>query len=445
MEVSQGFTPSRVLAMKWEKTGLIRRGNKLLIGRQSCESLAREYGTPLYVINETRVRDNIRRVIGVITELYEKTRVHYACKANPNLSVLSITKQEGCYIDAVSPGEIFLALKAGYKPEQISFTGNNVKNDELEFALKTRVKITVDSISQIGRLVELARGRKPSIAIRVNPEVGAGHHDHCITGGRDAKFGVWEEQAQEAARIAREAGVPVEGVHMHIGSGILQVDPFIPAIDRLIEIASRIQDEAGCELDFIDIGGGLGVPYKPEENELDIKAFASKVVEAFNVGREKYGINGDPYLALEPGRYIVADAVVLLTEINTVKRTPHRTFVGVDAGFNDLVRPAMYGSYHHILNASSMSGPKLKVDVAGPLCESGDLFARDREINDPKENDVLAILNAGAYGYSMSSQYNSRPRAAEVLVTNGRSELVRKRESFHSLVSGQDIPPHLRD
>ena len=431
--------------MNWEDTGLIRRGNKLLVGKLSCESLAQKYGTPLYVINEARIRDNIRRVIGEFTRLYPKTRVHYACKANSNLSVLAITRQEGCLIDAVSPGEIYLALKAGFKPQQISFTGNNVKNDELEFALKTRVRITVDSISQITRLAELAGGSTPSIAIRINPEVGAGHHDHCITGGRDAKFGVWEEQAGRAARIAREAGLPVVGVHMHIGSGILQVDPFIPAIDRLMELASRVQAETGSELEFIDIGGGMGVPYRPEEEELDLPDFASRVVEAFNEARERHGIEGYPHLALEPGRYIVADAVVLLAEINTVKKTPHRTFVGVDAGFNDLIRPAMYDSYHHILNASSLSGPKMSVDVAGPLCESGDLFARDRKINDPKEGDVLAILNAGAYGYSMSSQYNSRPRAAEVLVTDGRSNIVRKRESFHSLVSGQDIPGHLRE
>lgn len=431
--------------MKWEDTGLIRRGNKLLIGRISCESLARDYGTPLYVIDEARIRDNIGRLKEAFTRLYPGSRIHYACKANSNLSVLAIARQEGCFIDAVSPGEIFLSLKAGFKPEQIFFTGNNVNNDELEFALKTKVGITVDSISQIGRLVKLARGRTPPISIRINPEVGAGHHDHCITGGRDAKFGVWEGQAGQAARIAGEAGVPVVGVHMHIGSGILQVDPFIPAIDRLIELASQVQDESGDQLEFIDIGGGLGVPYRPEEEKLDLDDFAARVVGAFREGLEKHGIRGEPDLALEPGRYIASDASILLARINTVKKTPYRTFVGVDAGFNDLIRPAMYGSYHHILNASSLSGAKVKVDVAGPLCESGDLFARDREINDPKEDDVLAILNAGAYGFSMSSQYNSRPRAAEVLVTDGRSELVRKRESFHSLVSGQAIPKHLRD
>ncbi len=430
--------------MNWESTGLNRRGNKLLVGKLTCESLAARYETPLYVLDEARMRDNIRRLRAAFSERYERTRINYACKANTSLAALSIARQEGCGLDAVSPGEIFLALKAGYKPDDILFTGNNVKNDELEFALKTRVRITIDSISEMNRLAKLAGGRKPSIAIRINPEVGAGHHDHCITGGKDAKFGVWESQAREAARTARESGLQVVGLHMHIGSGILEVEPFLPAIARILELAADVQAETESQLEFIDLGGGLGVPYRPEERELDLGDFASKVVDAFLNGCEACGIEGKPFMVLEPGRYIVADAEVLLTTVNTVKKTPFRTFVGVDAGFNDLIRPAMYGSYHHILNASNLTGPKRKVDIAGPLCESGDVFARDREMNDPKEGDVLAILTAGAYGYSMSSQYNSRPRAAEVLVLGDASEMIRKREGLHSLVAGQSLPSRLR-
>lgn len=431
--------------MDWQSTGLIRRGNKLLLGKLKCESLADEHGTPLYVVNESRMRENIRRVLGEFSKLYERVRLHYACKANSNLAVLAIARQEGCFIDAVSAGEIYLALKAGFKPEEILFTGNNIKNQELGFALRTNVRITVDSISQIRRLAELARGNSPGIAIRINPEIGAGHHDHCITGGRDAKFGVWDDQAREAARIAKQSGIEVIGVHMHIGSGILDVEPFLPAIRRLMELAKEVQDESEAILEFIDIGGGLGVPYRPEEDELDLPHFASEVVHTFLESKETCGIKGEPFLVLEPGRYIVADAAILLTAVNTVKKTPFRTFVGVDAGFNDLIRPTMYGSYHHILNASNMAGPKNKVDVVGPLCESGDIFARDREIPEPREGDILAILNAGAYGYSMSSQYNSRPRAAEVLVSDTSIDIVRKRERFHSLVTGQNIPDRLLD
>ncbi len=429
--------------MYWEKTGLVQRGNKLLVGKIPCESLAKQYGTPLYVASEARIRENISRLRGEFSKHYDRIRIHYACKANSSLAIMSIARQEGCWIDAVSPGEIYLALKANFKPEEILFTGNNVKNEELSFALRTRVRITIDSISQIKRLSTLTKGRTAEVAIRINPEIGAGHHDHCITGGRDAKFGIWEDEAQDAAVLAREAGLKVVGVQMHIGSGILNVDPYLPAVRRLMEIAGAVQGEAGSQLEFVDMGGGLGVPYRPEEKELDLGDFASRVVRTFLERKEACGIDGNPYLALEPGRYIVADAVLLLAEVNTVKKTPFRTFLGVDAGFNDLVRPAMYGSYHMILNASNMTGPLEKVDIVGPLCESGDIFARDRELPRTKEGDVLAILNAGAYGYSMSSQYNSRPRAAEVLVMNGETALVRKRETFHSLVAGQSVPDRL--
>jgi len=429
--------------LDWASTGLIRRGNRLFVGKVSCQQLAEEYGTPLYVINESRIRENIQRLRGELSKHYDKIRLHYACKANTSLAVLSIARQEGCLIDAVSPGEIYLALKAGFKPDQILFTGNNVKDQELSFALKTHVRITVDSISQIRRLARLAGGRATAIAIRINPEVGAGHHDHCITGGRDAKFGVWEEQAGEAARIARGAGLRIAGVHMHIGSGILDHAPFLPAIERLMELARDVQEESAGSLEFIDIGGGMGVPYKPEDEELDLRRFAKDVIDTFLKGKERNGIEGKPYLALEPGRYLVADASVLLTSINTVKETPFRVFVGVDAGFNDLIRPAMYGSYHHILNATNMAGPPRRVDVVGPLCESGDIFSRERELPEPREGDILAILTVGAYGYSMSSNYNSRLRPAEVLVRDDQVDLVRKRESLHDLLAGQSVPDRL--
>jgi len=427
----------------WQKTGLVQKGSRLLVGKIPCESLARDFGTPLYVINESRMRDNIKRLRDEFSKHYGKVRMHYSCKANSNLAVMAIARQEGCLVDAVSPGEIYLALKAGFRPEQILYTGNSVKNDELSFALKTRVRITIDSTSQLTRLAKLAGSKRPEIAIRVNPDVGAGHHDHCITGGRNAKFGIWEDQTEEAAATARKAGMRLVGVQMHIGSGILEVDPYLPAIRRLVELAAGIQGASGDSLEFIDMGGGLGVPYKPEERELDLPHFASQVVRTFLDSTQACGISGNPYLALQPGRYLVADAVVLLTTVNTIKKTPYRLFVGVDAGFNDLARPAMYGSYHHILNASNMMAAPSKVDVVGPLCESGDIFARDREVAEISEGNVLAILNAGAYGYSMSSQYNSRPRAAEVLVNEGDVVLVRERESLRNLAAGQHVPERL--
>ncbi len=431
--------------MNWESTGLVRRGNKLFVGKIFCGSLAEEYDTPLHVVNELRIRENVSRLIGAFKAMDQEVKIHYACKANSNLAALSIARQEGCLLDTVSPGEIFLAHKAGYKPHQILFTGNNVKDKELSFALKADVKITLDSISQIRRMSKLPGGRSAEVAIRINPEVGAGHHDHCITGGKDAKFGIWEKQAEKAAKMATKVGMKVCGVHMHIGSGIMKVDPFLPAIRRFMEVAARVQEASDTEFDYIDIGGGLGVPYRPQEKEIDLDRFASRIVETFLESKETNGIEGSPSLAIEPGRFIVADAGLLLTEVNTIKITPHRTFVGVDAGFNDLIRPAMYGAYHHILNGTNMAAPHKEVDVVGPICESGDIFARDREIAEPREGDLLAILTTGAYGYSMSSQYNSRPRAAEILVSDTNSEIIRERESFHTLVAGQKLPDRLSD
>ncbi len=224
---------------------------------------------------------------------------------------------------------------------------------------------------------------------------------------------------------------------MHIGSGILEVEPYVLAVDKLLSIAKRIHEEVGISFDFIDIGGGFGVPYKPEDKEFDLTEFAARVVTPFKAKVSEYGL-GKPFLCIEPGRYIVCDSSILLTKVNTVKVTPSKKFVGVDAGFNTLVRPTMYGSYHPILVANKLgTADKETYDVVGPICESGDAFAKDRELPIIEEGDLLAVLNAGAYGFSMSSQYNSRPRAAEVLIRQGKSFLVREREQLDNLTSNQ--------
>ena len=226
-------------------------------------------------------------------------------------------------------------------------------------------------------------------------------------------------------------------MHMHIGSGILEVEPYVLAVEKLLSIAKRVHEEVGVDFEFIDIGGGLGVPYKPEDKELDLSEFASKVVALFKSKVKEYGL-GKPFLCVEPGRYLVCYASILLTSVNTVKATPSRQFVGVDAGFNTLVRPTMYGSYHPILVANKLNlADKETYDVAGPICESGDILAKDRALPHVEEGDLLAVLNAGAYGFSMSSQYNSRPRAAEVMIRQGKAVLVRKREEISDLMSSQ--------
>ncbi len=421
---------------------LENRGGILYIDGVSSLELADKFDTPLYVLAERRLRENYRRLYNALKKHFSKVRIYYSAKANTSLSVLKILENEGACLDTVSPGEVFLALKAGFKPEKVLFTGTSVRDDELKFLVDSGVTINIDSLSQLKRLLKI---HVPEIiSVRVNPEIGAGHHEHCITAGKDSKFGIWEEDVIKAYRMAREAGIERFGIQMHIGSGILTVEPFILAAEKLLEIARRVHEEVDVNFEFIDFGGGLGVPYRPEEKPLNLDLFAEKVLGLYVKRIEEYNL-GEPWFFIEPGRYIVCDAEVLLTRVNTLKVTPFKKFIGVDAGFNTLIRPAMYGSYHPIVVANKLGMAEEETyDVAGPLCESGDLLAKNRRLPRICEGDLLAILNAGAYGFSMSSQYNSRPRPAEVIVKNGEYALIRQREDFESLLIGQKVPRWLK-
>ncbi len=411
------------------------RNGTLYFDGVSVSELAQRFDTPLYVISESRIRENYRRLYNVLANNYRKIRIFYAMKANSNLEVLKILKKEGAYVDTVSPGEVFTALTAGFPPEHILFTGTSVRNDELRFIIDSNVTVNVDSLSQLDRLLKMTTPKV--LSVRINPEIGAGHHSHVITAGKNSKFGLWEDDALAAYAQAKKAGVERFGIHMHVGSGVLNVEAFLMALDKLLSIARKVHDKIGIDFEFIDVGGGLGVPYKPAENELDLKLFGDEVLSLFKNKIAEYGFE-EPTFCIEPGRYLVSDASILLTTVNTVKTTPFKKFVGIDAGFNTLVRPTMYGSYHHILVANRLGAPDEEVyDVVGPICESGDALAKDRLLPKVEEGDLLAVLNAGAYGFAMSSQYNSRPRAAEVLVKDGEYRLVRERERFEDLLSGQ--------
>jgi diaminopimelate decarboxylase len=349
--------------------------------------------------------------------------------------VLKILQSQGAYLDTVSPGEVFMGLISGHTQDRIMFTGTSVRNDELKVLADANITINVDSQSELDRLLKIAV--PPTLSVRVNPEIGAGHHSHCVTAGPDSKFGLTEEDALKAYATAKKARVKRFGIQMHIGSGILDVEPYVLAVEKLLSIAKRVHDEVGIVFEFIDIGGGFGVPYKPEDQEFDLAAFTSKVVVPFKGKVAEYGL-GKPFLCIEPGRYLVCDAGILLTTVNTVKVTSSKKFVGVDAGFNTLVRPTMYGSYHPILVANKLgAADKETYDVVGPICESGDVLAKDRELPVIEEDDLLAVLNAGAYGFSMSSQYNARPRAAEVLIRQGKSVVIREREQLDNLTANQ--------
>ena len=411
------------------------RKGSLFFDGFSVKELAEKYDTPLYVLSEKRIRDNYNRLYNALISNYKHLRVYYAAKANSNLAVLKILQSEGAYLDTVSPGEVFMGLSSGFTPDRILFTGTSVRDDELKFLAGANITVNVDSQSELDRLLKIA---VPQIlSVRVNPEVGAGHHNHCITAGPDSKFGLWEEETIQAYAIAKRARVERFGIHMHIGSGILEVEPYVLAVEKLLSIAKRVHDEVGIEFEFIDIGGGIGVPYKPEDKDLDLTEFSNKIVVPFKSKVKEYGL-GKPFLCVEPGRFLVCDSSILLTTVNTVKVTPSKKFVGVDAGFNTLVRPTMYGSYHPILVANKLArADKEAYDVVGPICESGDALAKDRRLPLVEEGDLLAVLNAGAYGFSMSSQYNSRPRAAEVMIRQSKAVVVRQREQLSDLMSSQ--------
>jgi len=411
------------------------RNGELYVDSVSTVELVKKYDTPLYVISEKRIRENYNRLRKSLTSNYPKVRIHYAAKANSNLSVLKILEKAGASLDVVSPGEVSMALTSGFPPDRILFTGTSVRTDELEFLVNSNLTVNIDSLSQLDRLLKLSVPK--ILSVRVNPEVGAGLHSHVITAGKQSKFGLWEADAMKAYETSKNAGVERFGIQMHIGSGILDPKPFVQALEKLLNIAKKVHERLGITFEFVDMGGGLGVPYKPEDKELDLEDFSEKVLSLFKSRIKKDGL-GEPFFCVEPGRYLVADTSILLTAVNTVKTTPFKKFIGVDAGLNTLVRPTMYGSYHHILVANKLNAPEeATCDVVGPICESGDALAKDRRLPLIQERDLLAVLNAGAYGFAMSSQYNARPRAAEVLVKYGKVTIVREREQLDDLVKGQ--------
>jgi diaminopimelate decarboxylase len=397
------------------------RNNKLCLGDVEAESLAREYGTPLYVYDEDVIRSRFASLVAAIP--CPRLHLHYACKANANVEILKLLRDLGSNAETVSRGEILLAFRAGFAPQQILHTCSNIHADELRFVVDSGVMVNLDSLGQMRHYGEWNPGA--CVSIRINGGIGAGHHPHVITGGPDSKFGIDVSQLDEARALATEYHLQIVGVHQHIGSNVLDAALLVEAMKSVLDSATTFTG-----LEFVDFGGGLGVAYRPDEKPLDVQQFGAMASELFGLFCRRYG---KPLsMVLEPGRYLVAEAGTLLATVTDVKRTPFHTFVGVDTGFNHLVRPAMYGSYHSILNASRVDGEQEVVWVAGNLCESGDLLAKDRTITKCREGDIVAVLNVGAYGFSMSSNYNARPRPAEVMVCGSRARVIRPREEGYS-------------
>jgi diaminopimelate decarboxylase len=407
---------------------------QMMIGGLSAVEIATEFGTPAFVTDEMALRGNFRRINGAFNRRME-TRTHFACKANTNLAVLRVLQQEGAFIDAVSIGEVELCLRAGFPAERILYTGVMASTPELEEVAARGVPVNIDSFGEMRRLARISPGH--AVSFRINPDVGAGHHAHVVTGARSTKFGIQKEAAVNACAEALSLGLEPFGIHAHIGAGVQDPGPFVKVTDVLCALHRDIEDITGARLDVIDIGGGVGIPYHAGEAEMDVDRLADEVCSRISAC-------GASTAAIEPGRYIVADTTVLLTTVHDIKDNPDKRFAGVDAGFNTLIRPAFYGSFHHVAVANKFGAPADTVyDVVGPICESGDHIAKERKLPRLAEGDVIAVYDAGAYGFTMSSNYNSRGRAAEVLVREGEASLVRERETVEDLFRHQRLPSRL--
>ena len=385
------------------------------------ESLAAEYGTPLYVIDLDRVRENYARFAAAFPDAH----VMYAAKAHTGNAVLSALIDFGAPIECAAWGELDRAIDAGADPDELQYTAVNPPDRDLDYAVSlaeeySGLTITAGATDTLDRLSKRDYGGR--LAIRINPDIGTGHHEKVATGA-DAKFGVPYEQVPEIAEKARES-FELVGIHAHVGSGVLNdgLDEHCRAIEKVGEMARQVASAGSRSLEFVDVGGGYGVPYHPDEAPLDLDQVGKRVRDALG--------DVDARLRLEPGRYIVADAGLVLTEVNTRKEAPETTVIGVDASLGTLVRPAMFDSYHHIRNASAPDRESKAVSVGGPMCTSADVFATDRPIARPERGDVLAIGNAGAYGYELASQFHSQPCPAEVALEGGEARVARRRETL---------------
>ena len=392
-------------------------------------SIADQFGTPAYVYSQSTILHNYERVRGTLTRL--PGMICYSVKANSHLRILRLLRQAGAGFDVVSGGELARALRAGAAPDTIVFSGVGKTLDEIDASLAAGILMfNVESAGELDVIESRARalhlvGR---ISIRVNPDVEADTHPYISTGQMIHKFGVPKEEAPELYRqAARSPHLKAQGVACHIGSQILEVEPFLKALDEILGVARQLAAE-GIAVEWLDLGGGFGISYGGEQ-PLDMKRMEAGLVERLSKASMR--------LVLEPGRAIVGDAGALITRVLYVKRNQQKNFVVVDAGMNDLMRPALYGSFHEIVPARGGTAERLKADIVGPLCESGDFFARDRDMPDVQPGDLLAVLTVGAYGFVLSSNYNTRPRPAEVLVHGAEAELIRARETVEDLMAGE--------
>jgi len=411
-------------------------GRELFAEDIAIRELAEEYGTPLYVYSY----NTILRHFQVYTKAF-KDYPHIICfalKANSNIAILRLFAKSGGGADIVSGGELYKALKAGISPKKIVYAGVGKTEEEIKFALRSKILMfnveSEDELREINRIAGIMRLKAP-VALRINPDIDPETHPYIATGLKRHKFGIPIEDALEHYRVAsRLENIKVLGIHKHIGSQITKISPFVDSLKSILLLLDKLTME-GLNIQNLDIGGGLGIPYKDEEPPVP-EDLARNVLPLLK-GRQLT-------LILEPGRSIVGNAGVLVTSALYQKKGKEKEFVIVDAGMNDLIRPSFYGAYHHILPVVRKRRDTILCDVVGPICESSDFLAKERELKRLKRGEYLAVMGAGAYAFSMSSNYNSRPKAAEVMVRGREHFLIRSRETYRDLIRGEVIPGFLK-
>lgn len=417
------------------------RDGVLFIGGVSTADIASRFGTPVYIYDAAVIHRQIDRITRAFAAL--PFRPFYAMKANGNVSILRMIHGKGFGCDCVSPGEIYLAMNAGFGPEDIWFTCSNVSDDDLRAVPDPRIIVNVNSMSEIDRC--LAADVPNPIALRMNPDVGAGHHHDVVTAGSGVKFGIDAAEIESARMVVEDSGRKVVGLHAHIGSGIDTPKPLLLAARRLLEAATGFPN-----LRWINFGGGIGVPYRPRDPEFPVEEYGTGLTGLAGTFLRSRNLTA----ILEPGRFITAPSGTLLARVTAKRVSAGAEWIGCDTGFNHLVRPSKYGAYHHIVNATRGSAASLRetfdasqmhedLVVSGNLCESSDVFTRDEDGNaitrrmDPTvPGDLIALCDAGAYGFSMGSHYNARLLPAEVLVEDGQARAIRERQSFDDLLKG---------
>ena len=412
------------------------RDNVLHCEEVPVDAIAKEVETPFYLYSHSTIERHFRVFDSAFRSVPHL--VCYSLKANANIALIRIFEKLGSGADVVSGGELFRALKAGISRSKIVFSGVGKTSQEIEYALENQILMfNVESSQELAAIDEQAGqvGVRAPVALRINPDVHPRTHPHISTGLRENKFGIEFGQALSLYKAARRfRNLDIMGIDCHIGSQLIELGPFVEALQKLKNLVSVLERE-GIEIRYMDLGGGLGITYHHEA-----PPHPSEYAQAML--QEVEGLNAT--LIFEPGRVIVGNAGILVTRVLYTKRTSEKFFVIVDAGMNDLIRPSLYGSFHAILPVLKRTGREIAADIVGPICESGDSFAKRRTIIEPKEGDLLAIMSAGAYGFSMSSNYNSRVRACEVLVRGDTPYVIRERENYEDLIRGERIPEFLK-